>query len=734
MFPRSLSLRLQLLIMFAAVAGGSAAVLGVFGYQSAIGDLERNARRSVAAAAQSREETLTRMLQFRQDRAAGFLTSVESSCGEVGARSIAWELGCVRTALREFRFTERADAALLLYRGRRIARSGTWTPVDPPTPEMVARIVTDANGSVAYVMHAQSGELSVTLRFSNDELIEIFRSNYGLGSSGEVFLIDGEGRLLTSLRYVAPEADERRSAAAEAYLTGGCLAGRSEEVIAPDYRGVKTIHGLRSTMLFGGVGCIDAHQMYDEALAPTVQMRQQLLYRGLGFFAGAILLSLLASSWIARPIRRLVSSARAMQSGRFDAAIRVGGPSEVRTLGRAFAAMGRALSDLLTREQTARQQAEAANRAKDDFIAVVSHELRTPLTAILGWTHLLNSGKLDAAQAARALQTIERSAETQSRLIDDLLDVSSIASATLRLHRRPVSMPSAIEAAIEAIRPNADRKKIDLRAAIDRDAGLISADPERLQQIVGNLLSNAVKFTPEGGRVYVALEQHDDIVQLTVRDNGIGITADFLPHVFGRFRQASGATTREHGGLGLGLAIVKHLVEMHGGTVYADSAGPGQGAAFVVSLPKIGTGEAAITGMRPFDGEQAQRLADVNVLVVDDDAPTRDVVRAVLAAAGARVTTAASAAEARDVVTRVRPAIVVSDLAMPGEDGFALMKSLRENGTTAEQVPAIALSALARREDVDAAMAAGFQAHVAKPVDVGELVNTIAQLARKRAA
>jgi signal transduction histidine kinase/CheY-like chemotaxis protein len=729
----SLSLRIQLLLSFAGVAVGSAAVIGVFAYRSSTKGLELGAVQAVAAAAQGREEALTRLLSFRRNQADGFLTSVTSSCGEVavGGR-IAWEPQCVRTALDEFRFTERAAAARLLYRERRLAESGRWISIAVPEAGSLGHIVPSAEGDANLAMQARNGDLSLILRFSNDEILGIFHNDYGLGSSGEVFLVGADGRLITPLRY-APTSDEMRGATdPEQQLREKCAAGKSEEIIAADYRGVKTIHGIRPVSTIGG--CIDAHLTYEEALAPTDRMRQQLVYRGLGFLAVAVALSLAASGWIARPIRQLVASARVMQAGRFDTPVTVGGPSEVRELGAAFKLMETAIRDLLSSEQHARLEAEEANRAKDDFLAVVSHELRTPLTAVMGWAHLLNTGKLDPRHADRALQTIERSAEVQSKLIDDLLDVSRIGSGSLRLHRRPVPISAAVDAAMESIRPHAEGKRIELHTEIDPAAGLVAADPQRLQQIVGNLLSNAVKFTPEGGRVDVGVRRSQTGVELSVRDTGVGIPYDFLPYVFDRFRQGDSASTRTHGGLGLGLAIVKNLVEMHGGTVRAESAGHWRGARFVVSLPSLEAAESENPGVQHPVENEGEFLADVHVLVVDDDERTREVVSAILTSVGANVTTAGSAAEARDVLAREQPAVVVADIAMPVEDGYSLMRSLRASGTAADKVPAIALTAFARAEDVDAAFAAGFQAHLAKPVDVDDLVDAVAVLTGKRAA
>jgi signal transduction histidine kinase/ActR/RegA family two-component response regulator len=728
----ALSLRLQLLLSFAGLAAGSAAAIGTFAYRDAIAGIERSARRSVAAAAQSREETVVRLVQFRQVRAEGFVSSLTSICGSIDEtpRVARREPSCLRAALDEFRLTEHAAAARLLYRDRTVVESGPWITVEPPPSGTLARLVPGSDDRANYVMQARTGDLSLLVRFTTDGIVEIFASNYGLGRSGEVFLTDPLGSLVTPVRYPSGE-DSRRIAEIEHQLTGGCVSGEDRQVLAPDYRGVPTIHGLRAISVFGGVGCIDAHESYDEALAPAANMRRSLLYWVGGFLLAAILLSLLASAWIARPIRSLVSSARAMQAGQFDTPVKVVGPAEVQELQTAFISMGSAIRDLLSSEQIGRLHAESANRAKDDFLAVVSHELRTPLTAILGWAHLLNSGKLDPARAARALHTIERSASAQSRLIDDLLDVSRIASGTLRLNCYPMTVSSAVEAAIDAIRPRAERQHVELHADIDPAAGLVSADPQRLQQIIDNLLSNALKFTPRGGRIDVAVRRVGANVELSVRDSGIGIAPEFLPYVFDRFRQADSASTRAHGGLGLGLAIVKQLVQMHGGSVRADSEGTGRGATFVVWLPRIDALETpGGRPARPDSGREAAALADLDVLVVDDDEPTRNVVSTMLSAAGARVTTAASAAEARAAVMRGRPSVVVADIAMPFEDGLSLIRSLRATGNTADAVPAIALTALTRDDDVSEALAAGFQAHVAKPIDPRELIHTIATVAR----
>ena len=385
-------------------------------------------------------------------------------------------------------------------------------------------------------------------------------------------------------------------------------------------------------------------------------------------------------------------------------------------------------------------QAEEASRLKDDFLATVSHELRTPLTAVLGWAHLLRSNSLDEAGRARALETIERNALSQRQLIDDLLDVSRIISGKLRLDVRPVEPSASIDAAVEAVRPAAEAKEIGIQKIIDTGVGAVSGDPARLQQVVWNLLSNAIKFTPRGGRVQLRLERVDSHIEISVTDTGQGISGEFLPFVFERFRQADMKTTRAHGGLGLGLAIVHQLVELHGGTVEVDSPGEGQGATFVVKLAllpvyqKPSQEEHAHPAARDTHPplECPEDLAGVNVLVVDDEADTCEMLRSLLTQCGAGVTTAQSAAEALELLGRVNPDVLISDIGMPEEDGYELMRKVRslpkERGGS---VPAVALTAYARGEDRLRALRAGYQMHVTKPIELAELVAIVAGLAER---
>jgi signal transduction histidine kinase len=392
---------------------------------------------------------------------------------------------------------------------------------------------------------------------------------------------------------------------------------------------------------------------------------------------------------------------------------------------------------LLELERAARSEAETASRLKDEFLATVSHELRTPLTAVLGWIHILRGGLLDEQSAARALETIERNARSQNQLIEDLLDVSRIITGKLRLDVRPLDPTAIIESAIEAVLPAAEAKDIRVQKVLDNGVSSISGDPARLQQVVWNLLSNAIKFTPRGGRVHVRLERINSHIEIAVSDTGDGIKKEFLPFVFDRFRQADGTTARRYGGLGLGLAIVRHLVELHGGTVQADSPGEGEGAVFTVKLPLLpiyhretNVERVHSTGRdtRPAV-EYPDDLAGMEVLVVDDEADTLELIKILLGQCGAQVTTASSSAEALELLKRITPDVIISDIGMPSEDGFEFIRKVRQlPPERGGKIPAVALTAYARAEDRLRVLRSGYQMHVSKPVELAELVAVVANV------
>jgi PAS domain S-box-containing protein len=381
--------------------------------------------------------------------------------------------------------------------------------------------------------------------------------------------------------------------------------------------------------------------------------------------------------------------------------------------------------------EESRRELRAADKAKDHFLAMVSHELRTPLTAMLGWARLLRIGSQDDARAARGLEVIERNTKVLAQLIEDLLDVSRIVTGKLRIEPRQVDPVAVVGAAVEAVQGLADAKDVEVAAFLDPDAGPILADPGRLQQVVWNLLSNAIKFSPAHGRIEIKLGRAGPRARITVSDEGAGIKPELLPEIFDRFRQGERAT----GGLGLGLAIVRHIVELHGGVVRAQSAGEGQGATFTVELPTLKeSGKVAAAGLRHMDGFQGPRLAalrGIKLLVVEDDPDARELLSMILEEAGAEVATAASADEALATFERLHPDVLVSDIGMPGGDGYSLIRRVRMlEGDHGRRVPAVALTAFARTEDRSEAIERGFQAHLSKPVEPGELTALIARLIR----
>jgi len=398
-----------------------------------------------------------------------------------------------------------------------------------------------------------------------------------------------------------------------------------------------------------------------------------------------------------------------------------------------------ALKHHVSDAQRARAEAEGANRAKDQFLATLSHELRSPLAIMLMHAQLLRQGGMDDAKLRRAGEAIERGTKMQVQLIEDLLDVSRVVAGKLKLDTEPVYLGAVVKATLDSVSAAAQRKSIEIKMILDESIGPISGDAMRLQQVVSNLLTNAIKFTPERGHVTVTLDQMDGHGRLRVSDTGVGIEPGFLPHVFNRFAQEDSSNTRTYGGLGLGLAIVRHLVELHGGTVQAESPGKGQGATLSVILPLMtilpgdepGTDDsAASSGPLRADRRQAasddRRLGDLRILIVDDDPGTRDAVAELLSQRGARVMVAASAEEAMAAVQKFEPEVLVCDIAMPGEDGYTFIRRLRAlPPTRGGGTPALALTALAGEDDYRRALAAGFQLHLTKPVDLDRLIEAI---------
>ena len=470
---------------------------------------------------------------------------------------------------------------------------------------------------------------------------------------------------------------------------------------------------------------------------------------GLFMMASAVLLAYVTAQrlhrTISEPIGQLADAARAIgpEEQQFEFPSIEAPPDEVGQLVRSFSDMVgrvRTASTRLVESNQEREQAlvreREASRLKDEFLATVSHELRTPLNAIVGWTYLLRGGTLDAETSARAIDSIGRNVQVQTRLIDDLVDVSRIVTGKLRIRREVIDLRAAVEGALDVVRADRESKRIAVTVRIPDVPCRVNGDHDRLQQVVVNLLSNAVKFTPAGGAIAVRVELLPNDVEVVVTDTGIGITATFLPHVFDRFRQADGSTTRSHDGLGLGLSIVQQLTELHGGSVVATSGGPGTGATFVVRLPRVTAADSGVAGeptTRAELGSAEPHLSDIRVLVVDDNVDALETVAATLTRAGAEVRVANSGPNALAAYDQDPPDVIVCDLAMPGMDGFAVLSEVRRrDAVRGGRTSAVALTAHASDAHVELTRAAGFDAHVSKPFDPATLSHAVAT-ARKTA-
>ncbi|HYB94012.1 MAG TPA: PAS domain-containing protein [Vicinamibacterales bacterium] len=388
-------------------------------------------------------------------------------------------------------------------------------------------------------------------------------------------------------------------------------------------------------------------------------------------------------------------------------------------------------AQLFTSAEKAREAAEAANREKDLFLATMSHELRTPLNAVVGWTAILRSNAVDEATRARGLETIERNARAQARIIEDLLDVSRIVAGKLPLDRAPVDVRAVVESALDSIRLAAEAKQMSVRRNVVESPVVVIGDAARLHQAVGNLLTNAIKFTPRGGVIDVHVDSRDGNAIIIVRDNGEGISRELLPHVFERFRQGDQSATRSHGGLGLGLSIVRHLIDLHGGSVRAESPGVGLGATFTIELPLLQGAAPAVDGPAVPPPRNLHRLDGLRVLVAEDDVDARDLVVHLLEQAGASVFAAATASEALDLLDAAHPDVLVSDIGMPDQDGYSLLREIRRRGGPVGRVPALAVTAYAGAQDHERALAAGFQAHLGKPIVPHQLIDTVHRLAKR---
>lgn len=673
--------------------------------------IEDSALRTVGVTATARKTDLTRALARQRDRVQNILRLAVESCVATGAA----DQGCITKITSDFVLAERALWAELLVDGRTI-NVGPQPPRDVRLPDSLelARFARDAQDRPYYLMAIVEGGTRIIVAFPVGQIVSIFAERSGLGSSGETFLADAAGRFLTPPRHAVLEG-KGVSHPIDALPMQTCLSRRDGELIAADYRGVEVIHGFRFVPEIGG-GCIMAHMSREEALAPAARLRRDVVGVSILILIPMLIIGVVAARLLTRPLQRLTRSAEAVRAGNYDAHVPVRGPREIRLLGATLAALTTSVRESVTRERELRMEAEEANRAKDQFLATVSHELRTPMTSVIGWARMLELQSDDPETLRAGIEAIQRSSKAQAELIEDLLDASRIATGKLRLEIKPVDLREVVTGQSETFLPAATAKEITLHVDVPKNAVIVAGDETRLAQIINNLLTNALKFTDRGGRIEVKLVCTNHRATVSVTDTGIGIAPEFLPSIFDRFRQQDSSETRRHGGLGLGLAIVKQLVEMHRGTVSAESEGIGKGATLKITLPAL---EASRSEPVAPTAESFGSLAGKRVLVVDDETEILDLLESVFRSSGAEVERVRSAREAYELLVADGIDLLVSDLSMPREDGLSLISRLRSSGIT---TPAIALTALGGLDDEQRALAAGFDGYVRKPVDPLHLV------------
>ncbi len=435
---------------------------------------------------------------------------------------------------------------------------------------------------------------------------------------------------------------------------------------------------------------------------------------------------------ILKPLAELGSQVAGVTQGILPSRYGKATSNELKKLSEALALADAEKQRLLEKERIAKNEVERASQLKDEFLATLSHELRTPLNAILGWSQLILGGSMKEDDVLRGLETIERNARAQNKLIDDLLEMSSIISGKVRLDMQQLDVASLVDTAVESVRPTAQAKGVTLQKTIAPHIGTITGDPNRLQQVFWNLLSNSIKFTPKGGKIAILVGWSGPMLEIRINDSGLGISPEFLPYVFDRFRQGDASLTRQYGGLGLGLAIVKQLVELHGGTVRAESLGLNKGSSFIVNLPLV-IGEDAkkdpIPGLKELGSNQKNELSGKKILVIDDEADARELISRILSYCKASVIMAATAREGLELLKREKPDVIVSDVSMPDKDGYEFIREVRQlSAENGGNIPAVALTAFARAEDMTKAISAGYQKHLCKPVDSHELVTVVNQL------
>lgn len=676
--------------------------------------IEQNAVRAAGVTATARRTDLIRTVTSQRDRVRNVLELAEQSCNAAG--SIDEE--CLRKISLDFVRAERATFMQLLVGGVTVTVGAASLPRDARTPrgEELVRFGRDEGGKPYYLIAVTETGRRVLVRYPMTHVQAIFEDRAGTGAAGETFLTDFNGRFLTPPRYPAGELEPEDSPPLQR-----CLSGTDGEMISRDYRGAEVVQGFRWVPEIGG-GCVVASLERAEVLNASTALRREVISATMLVLIPLLVLGIIAARLLTRPLERLTRRAEAVTAGDYDTPVEARGPREIRVLGSTLASLVESTRESLVRERDLRLEAEEANRAKDQFMATLSHELRTPITAVIGWAKMLQLQPDDPEIRANGIDAIQRSSKVQAELIDDLLDASRIATGKLRLEVRPFDLRTLVSDLGETFRPSAEAKRIRLTVNVPGRRVMVEGDEARLSQVVNNLLTNALKFTPEDGVIEVELTCADGFANLTVHDSGIGIDPQYLQSIFEPFRQQDSSSTRRHGGLGLGLAIVKQIVEMHHGTVSAESEGAGSGATMRVVLP-LATAAAETTSEQT--QRSLERFGGKRVLVVDDEEGIATLVATVFRSSGAEVEIATSARQAAEQIAESEFDLIVSDIAMPEEDGLSLIRRLRDSGTT---IPAIALTALGGLDDEQRALTAGFDAFLRKPVDPVSLARTASKV------
>lgn len=725
MFPKlkNFSISTQIVATTALIVLSSSLLIGYFSLHSSNEVLRRDAIMAIGSAADYRLQLLISKLAATKTRTRSILQMSDGICAE-GSSSMET---CLRGVFQHFtRTTEAAGVQFIPLVGEPInvgAEPSIFASIPLPTEKEVARLGRGTDQQVYVVVRATTPKGEIRAEFPAKQIQSIFTDRDGLGQSGEAFLTDASGYFLTATSYSGPIG---HSEPIKATPIVRCLSGKAGESLGPDFLNVEKVHAFRPVEEIGG-GCLMANIGETEAFAKSTKLVKNISEVIIITFLTAIALAYLASRWLTYPIRQLVLKAEALQADQFSKQKLVDGPKEIRSFDQAFLKMTNSLVSEIHERKQGQIELARAIKGRDEFLATLSHELRTPMNIIMGWIEILKTEGPTSLLFTKATETLERNAIIQKNLIDDLLDVSRIINGKFQMSKEPVDLSSIIRLTCEGLRPLAEQKNIRLHCAFTNERIQVSGDSTKLSQVVTNFVQNALKFTNSGGEITATLSVHAGTARFELRDTGIGIDAEFLPHVFDRLKQEGMGTTRVHSGLGLGLGICKHIVEAHDGKISVSSPGRNQGATFTVDVPVDQTiYETQIISLE--NRLLENRSSGYHVLIVDDSPDILFLLRAWLEHDGFMVSQADSAREGLKVFQEVQPDIILSDISMPIEDGYQFIAHIRNLPGEGRTVPAIALTAYASEEEKNKAVSSGFHMHVSKPTSKKIILQAVRSL------